>query len=230
MKHHLLVIGLGLMLASCSSTTEISRRPSELELSEINREIRDLKVRVTTIYGNTVHLDSAYLHSDGIVGVHQETGTRIDIPQREISKFYSYGGFNSGGAWKGALLGALGGGLVGVVHQLAWSLGSWDRDFDEAPSYYLFAGIVGGGLIGGLIGGVESSDYYTYGEIESKEPDVRPPKMITLKLTTFQDETSDQVCIMWSGKSVWLPRSEIKIEREGEYILLTVPERLLEGK
>ncbi len=35
---------------------------------------------------------------------------------------------------------------------------------------------------------------------------------------------------MWNRKRVWLPKSEVNIERDGNYILLTVPERLLEAE
>lgn len=61
-------------------------------------------------------------------------------------------------------------------------------------------------------------------------PGVERSKPITLKLTSFPAERLDQVCIMWNGKRLWLSKSEVNVERDREYILLTVPERLLEDE
>lgn len=61
-------------------------------------------------------------------------------------------------------------------------------------------------------------------------PGVERSTPITLKLTSFQAETVDQICIRWNGKRLWLSKSEVNIERDDEYTLLTVPEKLLEAE
>ena len=88
----------------------------------------------------------------------------------------------------------------------------------------------------GLIGAVAFSPYhYEFHSVSGGEGTHKPPPLppvrlsesLTLRLNSFQDETPNRVCIMWNGKRLWLPKSEVEIERDGEYILLTVPAKLL---
>ena len=224
---------LGLFLAGCTTTTELSRSPDENTLAEVNNRLSGSEVEVSYVDGRKVLLDSANLVSDCIIGLHQESGSQVEISQADIQSFQARPSLDPAGAGLGALIGAVSVGvttyLVGISLMDAIPL-AVSPQTNLAP--YVTAGVFVGGVVGGVVGGHPSSEIYTFDTPAAGEPTKQadgsvPSKMVTLQITSIQEETPDQICIKWNGRPVWLPRSEAKIQRVGEHNLLTVPARLL---
>ena len=220
---------LGLILAGCSTTYDVPRDTRTDAFEEARESIDGRSIQVTRVRGAAIMLDSASLIADTIAGLAQETCMRVALPLTGVNTIMVS---NSGrGILRGTLQGAaiVGGSALVLGIAVAASPQEGLVQFDAGAAGLLtLAGVVSGALLGGVYGAVGFSTY-TYTVDEWNEDDSKPSKSRRLFLRSFQDETPGAVCIAYRGKLIWLPKSEVKIERDGEYILLTVPERLLDG-
>ena len=237
MRHYLVVTYLGLMLAGCSTTYDVPRNPHTDGFLDAQEGIEGRTVLVSLMDSTVLELTSAALLTDTITGFNQTSGIETAYPLREVAAIRAYDAWR--GAGRGFLQGAIIFGSVGLLGGVAaMEPGKFLAPQDAGDVATLAAvGAAYGGLLGGVLGALTFSPYdYRFqpleGGIRKRQapavPAVRLSQSITLRLTSFQDETPDQVCIMWNRKRLWLPKSEVRIEREGEHILLTVPEKLLE--
>jgi len=145
--------------------------------------------------------------------------------------------FNLSGAIDGAITGAKWGAFIGGLGDAAVSFGDGIRQglggsHHPRSACYHDVGLTVGMLAGFFIGGSSSSIKLEHHNaiVGNIKPASSADRKTMLVRRFLLGETPDHICTVRNGRILWLPKSEIKIEREGEDILLTVPEKLLEGK
>ena len=227
MKPYLALTCLGPLLAGCSTTYDVPRDPQAEAFLTAQEEMLGESADVQLVAGQTIRLDSIVLQHDKLVGHEIGIGSQVEVPLKEV---YEIAVTSVGrGVGRGMLQGmaVLGGSALVLGIAAAATPQKGLVQFDAAAVGLLMGvGVMSGMLLGGAYGAVGFSKY-RYTVEQWNEGDTQQSNRRRLWVSSFQDETPSRVCILYGGKLVWLPKSGITIEQDGERIKLTVPAWML---
>jgi hypothetical protein len=226
-----IVILVALSWAGCSTVNYIPEDPRDPRFELARKNLGGKSGILKPVYRHEFDVSNLELSNDSLLYSGQDSSQRLSISFPALYKVTLMrptsgailGGFN------GLVVGAVFGLLSAAVAGLNQLYGGGYSGMEAAPRVALGAGI--GVVLGAIIGVVNPpTDTYYFGSLEDPAPPEPRilPSSVKLDMPLLPEEKQDAVRIVWNGRDIWLQKSDIKIERKGDGIWLTIPGHLLE--